>query len=406
MGKVPGIMTIINPGLRLVWRDQSTVQIGLGSGGTIVAGLDSADASFIRALRDGICDVELASVAAACGVGARRRDEIIGALGGLLFADSAMAPRGFSEEKLLPEKAALMGLYHDSVEEMLSSRSKSSVHLIGLGRTGASIAHLLLNAGVGSIFLEDDSHVTAVDVGPAAYQVADIGLVRSVAARRNAGGFDAGERLHVVRSSARHTASPEHVDLIIVVTHDAVDQQTSARFMHSDTPQLFVLTREQDATVGPLIIPGQTACAECVEHHRSESEPLWMDFCQQLADPAEGPPLAVPKVPSLDKATPTRSLIQRDQPAEMVAPRKARNTGRHQSQALESSATAMSIAGVAGAQALLYLDGVNRPGAWSAVMTFHCDLAIWSRQEYSAHPGCSCQLQHQALATISSTAAP
>lgn len=399
-------MTIINPGLRLVWRDESTVQIGLGSGGTIVSGLDSADAAFIRALREGIRDVDLPRVAAACGVGARRRDEIVSTLGGLLFADTAMAPRGFSEEKLLPEKAELMGLYHESVDDLLSSRRKSSVHLIGLGRTGASIAHLLLNAGVGSIFLEDDSHVTAVDVGPAAYQVADIGLVRSVAARRNAGGFDAGERLHVVRSSARHTASPEHVDLIIVVTHDAVAAQTSARFMHSDTPQLFVLTREQDATVGPLIIPGQTACAECVEHHRSETEPLWMNFCQQLAEPAQGPPPTGPKdlSPHL-----TAAISEAPPPAsseKLVAPGQARNTGRHQSQALESSATAMSIAGVAGAQALLYLDGVNRPGAWSAVMTFHCDLAIWSRQEYSAHPGCSCQLQHQALATISSTATP
>ncbi|MGA7207092.1 MAG: TOMM precursor leader peptide-binding protein [Specibacter sp.] len=364
-------MTTINPGLRMVRRDAGSIQVGVGSGGTIIEGLQSSDLRLVEALRAGIPDGEVLTTARAMGLPAERAEQILASLSGLLFSDAELLTHGYRAERLLPERSALLGLHQAPCTDFMARREHGVVHVMGLGRTGAALAQVLVSAGVGTILLEDDRTVSAADVGPGAFKLADIGLLRSVAVRRHVLSVDPGCHAHVVHQGGSGGPDSRCLDLAIVVSHDAVGAQTSARLMVADRPHLLVLLREQDGTVGPLVLPGETACAECVERHRSVHDRKWLELCEQLAADS--------------------------------APAGTRRPGPEQ---LENAALATALAGTAAAQALLFLDAVNRPSAWSSVMTFHPDNGRWSREEFHPHPGCGCQLQRQALETISNTASP
>lgn len=364
-------MTTINPGLRLVSRGAGSIQIGVGPGGTIIDGLQPDDLRFIDALRSGIPDVEVMAAGSALGLPETRVREICANLEGLLFSDGELRTQGFRAERLLPERSALLGLHRAPCQGYMERRERSVVHVTGLGRTGAALALVLASAGVGTILLEDDRSVTAVDVSPGSFRLADIGLPRSAAVRRHLLALDPRCHAHVLHNGGTGGPDMRCLDLAIVVAHDAVGAGTAARFMSTDRPHLFVLVREQDGTVGPLVLPGETACAECVERHRSAHDPQWLQVCEQLA--AEGGPDRERRPPP---------------------------------QLLEDAALSTALAGTAAAQALLFLDAVNQPSTWSSVLAFHRDNARWSREEFAPHPDCGCQLQRQALETISSTASP
>lgn len=364
-------MTAINPGLRMVQRDANSIQIGVGPGGLIIEGLQGADLAFVRALRAGIPDAKLAKTALSLGVSQARTQEICASLDHLLFGDEELLARGFRAERLLPEQASLQGVHQAPCREYMARREHGVVHIMGLGRTGAALALVLVSAGVGTLFLEDDRAVTAVDVAAGSYKLADIGLMRSVAVRRQALALDPGTHAHVLHPNGVGAPDTRCLDLAIVVAHDALSAETAGRLMGSDRPHLLVLVREQDGAVGPLVVPGETACAECVERHRGVHDPAWLFLCEQLAA-AQAQETAPGRPPEL----------------------------------LENAALAMALAGTAAAQALLFLDAVNQPSSWSSVLTFHADNGRWSGQEFAVHPDCGCQLQRQALATISNTASP
>ncbi|WP_207343887.1 ThiF family adenylyltransferase [Arthrobacter sp. E3] len=364
-------MTTINPGLRMVRRGPHGVQIGVGAGGLILEGLLDSEMTFVQALRHGISDAQVLTQAVSLGVAELRAQEICAMLAGLLFSDAELRTQGFRAERLLPERSALLGLHQGPCQSLMERREHGVIHLIGLGRTGAALAAVLVSAGVGTILLEDDCPVTATDVGPTSFNLSDIGLSRSVAVRRHLLRIDPGCQAHIVHDGGAGGPSAQCLDLAVVVGHDAVPAPTTARFMSAERPHLLVLLREQDGTVGPLVVPGVTACAECVERHRSVHDPLWLEVCTQLA--------AIPE-PSADR--------------------------RPRAESLENAALSTTLAGTAAAQVLLFLDAINQPSSWSSVMTFHPDNGRWTQQDFRIHPDCGCQWQNQPLATISSTDSP
>ncbi|MFQ4147108.1 hypothetical protein AAGW05_00175 [Arthrobacter sp. LAPM80] len=370
-------MTTINPGLRMVLRGAGSVQIGLGAGGLILEGLQDSELAFVAALRHGIADNQVMDRAAALGVEASRAADICSKLSGLLFSDTNLHTQGFRAERLLPEHSALLALYQDPSNAFMTRRERGVIHLLGLGRTGAALAAILVSAGVGTVLLEDDSPVAATDVGPGSFGPGDIGLARAVAVRRNLLRIDPGANAHVVHDGGAGGPGVRCLDLAIVVGHDAVPAHTAARFLAGERPHLFVLVREQDGTLGPLVVPGETACAECVERHRNVNDPRWLEVCGQLAAAAASPP------------------------------ENTHGSGaRPRAEMMENVALSMALAGTAAAHALLFLDAVNQPSSWSSVLTFHPDNGRWTHQEFGTHPECGCQWQNQPFATISSTASP
>ncbi|MCZ2403199.1 TOMM precursor leader peptide-binding protein [Paenarthrobacter sp. Z7-10] len=346
---------IINPGLRTVFRNPQTIQIGVGGGGVILEGLTAEDRTFVKLLCTGTSGASVAAAAANANVPPDRVEQILQSLATVLVDDSfPLRPPGFRGDRLAGEIRQLFAVYGRQSTEILSRRGRAAVRIIGLGRTGAAVAQALLGGGVRTLLLQDERAVTASDVGPGAFRLADIGMNRAAALRRHLLSADPGCQAHVIHPVSSGGQVFSSLDLAVYVGQDVADPNVLAELMGRDQPHLVVLLREQDGAVGPLVIPGQTACQGCIERQLAEVDPDWPQIRRQLEDQA----------------------------------------------AAEEGSMALELAGSAAYQALLYLDGTNRPASWSAVLTFRGADGGWRQHRYTQHPDCGCQLQRQAAANL------
>lgn len=69
---------------------------------------------------------------------------------------------------------------------------------------------------------------------------------------------------------------------VVVVAYRLVDPLRAARLVATDTPHLPLELSGDRATVGPLIIPGATACLACLHAHRRDRDPTWPLVAAQL----------------------------------------------------------------------------------------------------------------------------
>jgi bacteriocin biosynthesis cyclodehydratase domain-containing protein len=97
--------------------------------------------------------------------------------------------------------------------------------------------------------------------------------------------------------------SPEHVDaesvgsrpapaLGVAVSHHVHDPQVTGAWLRRDVPHLCVVVGDRSTRVGPIVVPGATACAHCLDLHRSRVDPGWGVIAGQLwgrSPTVEGP---------------------------------------------------------------------------------------------------------------------
>ncbi len=69
--------------------------------------------------------------------------------------------------------------------------------------------------------------------------------------------------------------------LVSVASH-LVDPRRAARLMAADVTHLPILLAGDRVTVGPTVIPGQTACLACLHAHRTDDDPDWPLIASQL----------------------------------------------------------------------------------------------------------------------------
>ena len=186
----------IKSGLRRVWRETGTLQIGLSRRrGTVISGLTAADVPLIDRLRDGL-DAS-AFEAADDGLEAARRRELVGLLteAGVLVGTGVGRPvrdqLGPAAERLVPD-AAVWSLVHPDVGDgwgLLAARAARRVLICGAGRLGSTLASALAAAGVGELLISDQRRVTAGDLTPGGAGGPDVGRLREEA------GMDAVRRI-------------------------------------------------------------------------------------------------------------------------------------------------------------------------------------------------------------------
>lgn len=71
-------------------------------------------------------------------------------------------------------------------------------------------------------------------------------------------------------------------DAAVVVTSFFVASADASVWLRRDVPHLLVSFDEQGATVGPLVVPGRTACAHCLDLHRRDADSSWVALASQL----------------------------------------------------------------------------------------------------------------------------
>lgn len=282
---------MVKPALRRGWRDLNTVQFGMTPAHAMTLGpMDTATGSFLDLLNgtrglpllreegrhmdlpDGHVDALLERLAHAGLIDDTR--------GGGPAAD-ALREKRHVLERLRPDLASLSLTSPEPGGALgrLAARRSLRVQVRGAGRVGAMLASALSAAGVGEVDVRDVGRVEPWDVAPGGLPAESVRERRADAAR-------AAVRRAAPDRAPRRTGSPPGdpeepgLSLVILTPRDDVAVHaphplTAEPLMASGTPHLYAGVVETTGVVGPLVLPGETGCAECLDHARTDRDPAW-----------------------------------------------------------------------------------------------------------------------------------
>ncbi|MFI5616393.1 TOMM precursor leader peptide-binding protein [Streptomyces sp. NPDC051567] len=351
----------VKPALARAWRDRETVQFGVTPAHAVVFGpVDTATGSLIDRI-DGTRGMALLRAeASAMGLPDGRADEVVRCLAGAGLLDDATAggpaaqavrARPEALARLGPDLGSLSLVHREPGGDLRGAAARRAirVQVRGSGRVGAVIASVLAGAGVGRVEVLDGGRVEPADVAPGGLGPGSVDRMRAEAAGA------------LVRESAPGRAprpggsgDPEPgFSLVVVAPRDglhawAPDPDTAADWVATGTPHLYAGVLEGTGLVGPLVLPGSSACAGCMERERVERDPAW-----------------------------PRMLVQ------------WRSVHRRRATAACDLGLSTAVAGLAAAHALSFLDGslpASTASRWEAALPgLH-----WERTPVLPHPGCPC----------------
>ncbi|MFD1830043.1 ThiF family adenylyltransferase [Streptomyces desertarenae] len=273
---------MIKPALRRAWRDRSTVRYGVTPAHAVLLGpVDTATGSFLE-LFDGTRSLaELRRAAQGMGLGADTADRLVERLASAGLLDDATAHRRASArvaDGLRPDLASLSVLHPEpgGAVRRLAARAGARVQVRGAGRVGATVAALLSAAGVGQVDVVDGGCAAPWDAAPGGVAPEQSGRRRTAA-----GGHAVRRAAPAARRPRRAAGGPDPgLGLVVVAPRDglaayAPDSTAAGELVGTGLPHLYAGVVEGTGFVGPLVLPGATACAECLMLGRAGREPGW-----------------------------------------------------------------------------------------------------------------------------------
>jgi hypothetical protein len=312
----------------MVWRDRDTLQIGIDPR-RAVALTGMRGAAGLISLLDGSREHhQVLAAAQDQGITPAAADRVIGLLAaaGVLADFPADALRDLPDgtrTRLAGELAtvSLANGFADGGACALARRQAAAVRVYGVGPVGSGIASLLTASGVGHVMC----------TGPAA-QPAD---------QRDRPARPPIRRAH--RPAAHHGRRPD-----LAVLTGSYPPELPAALVADHVAHLVASAAEAIGVVGPLVVPGETACLSCVDLARTDRDPAWPRILAQLA-------------------------------------------GTDAQPAACNAALATAVAAQAATQALVFLD---RAGPAEAVRNGTLELVLpgwqWRRRSWPPHAGCCC----------------
>ncbi|WP_330259648.1 TOMM precursor leader peptide-binding protein [Streptomyces murinus] len=355
---------VMKPALRRGWRDLGTVQFGMTPAHALTLGpMDTATSGFLDLLNGTRGLPLLRAEGRRLKLPDGRVDTLVDRLARAGLVDdargggpAAAALRGRTEvlRRLRPDLASLSLTTPEPGGALarLAARRALRVQVLGAGRVGAVVAAVLSGAGVGEVEVREEGRVRPWDVAPGGLPPESVGERRDTAAA-------AAVRRAAPDRPPRHAHSPGSgagepgLSLVILAPRDEVavhapDPRAAQSLLASGTPHLYAGVVEGTGVVGPLVLPGETACAGCLHESRTDRDPAWPRLLAQWRSGAGSRPVG-----ACDLALST------------------------------------TVAGLAAAHALAYLDGAS-PSAASARWEVSLPGLNWHSRPLVPHPGCRC----------------
>lgn len=291
---------MLKPAMRRSWRDRSSLQFGVDPAHAVVlAPLDDPAARFLTLL-DGTRGPELLRrEATTMGLAPERAERLMASLaaGGVLDdADSAaeladvIRHRDSAIERLRPDLASLSVVHPEpgAAAARIAARQAARVRVRGAGRVGAAVAAVLAAAGVGQVDVADGGRAEPWDAAPCGISAAQVGERREAAARgavRRASP-DPRPARRTTRSGDSGGVEPP-LGLAVLAPRDglgayAPDVREAEALLAAGIPHLYAGVMEGMGIVGPLVVPGGSACAGCLEAGRAAADPAWPRILAQL----------------------------------------------------------------------------------------------------------------------------
>ncbi len=370
----------VKPALRRGWRDLDTVQFGMTPAHAMTLGpVDTVTGTFLDLLNGTRGMGLLREEAVRMGLPEDHADRLVERLSDAGLLDDATGG-GAGADSLRERPHALDRLRSDlaslsltapapgDAARRLAARRALRVQVRGVGRVGAALAALLSAAGVGEVDVRDGGCVEPWDVAPGGHPPGSVGERRSDAARRLV--RDAAPERPPRRGAPCPFRDDTGFALVLLTPRDDLavhspDPLDSEPLLAAGIPHLYAGVVEATGVVGPLVLPGETPCAECLQRWRVERDPTWPRLLAQW-----------------------RSRRPRTPPACDVA-------------------LAAAVAGTAAGHALAFLDGLSAAGAphaagvrWEAALP----ALRWRAREVAAHPDCPCGAAGQTVLELSGAA--
>jgi hypothetical protein len=342
----------IKAGLLTVWRDPDTLQIGIDPRRAVaLRGMRGAEA--LINLLDGSRDLgQVLAAAQDRGVTRHAAERVIG----LLAAAGALHDFPAATLRALPDsvRARLAGelatvslaLGHaDGGARVLARRQGAYVRVHGTGPVVSSLASLLTASGIGRV------SCTGVVGGTAAGRPAagrpDAGGPRVApwppAGRVRLGHPGAGAPPAARRGAPRRGRRP---DLAVLV--GSYPPELPGTLVTGGVAHLTATASEAIGVVGPLVVPGQTACLSCVDMARTDRDPAWPLILAQVSGRTAHPPAC-------------------------------------------AAVLAAAVAAQAATQALAFVDQAATAGAViNGTLEFVLPDWQWHRRSWAPHPRCRC----------------
>ncbi|MFD0073513.1 TOMM precursor leader peptide-binding protein [Streptomyces sp. NPDC127166] len=366
---------MVKPALRRAWRSLRCVQFGVAPAHAVV--LDPVDPATgaVLGLLDGTRGTALLRAEArALGLPDGRLEALLSRLesAGLLTDAATGRPgkagpaAGAVDVALDPLRADLASLsvVHpepDRAARTLAARRALRVQVRGAGRVGTTVAALLAAAGVGSVEVLDAGRVEPWETSPGGLPAESVGERRATAARRLVGrwtreagrpGRPGGTRGRCERSGSGEGRGEPGLSLVVVTPRDGLgayvpDPVPAEPWVSTGTPHLYAGVLEATGVVGPLVLPGGTACARCLQEERTDRDPVTPRLLAQWRSGAPHP------LPACDLGLAT------------------------------------AVAGLAAAHALAFLDG-DLPASTGTRWEASPPLLEWRAERLRPHPACPC----------------
>jgi len=215
----------------VVWRDPSSLQIGVEHVHAVVDRVTAGQAEFLAAVSAGLGAGGISAVVVQVGCDRSEAVDLVRRLGPvLLLGPSAQ----------------------------LALTSRPVVRLAGRGALADEVGRLLESCGLG-VLLEDGESAASAASTP--------GRGRVDGARQHVG---------------------------VVVGGLALDPVVVSEWLRRDVPHVLVRVGDRSVRVGPVVVPGVTACARCLHLHDGDRDRAWPAVAGQLAAlPVAAPPLLV-----------------------------------------------------------------------------------------------------------------
>jgi len=163
-----------------------------------------------------------------------------------------------------------------------SQRNQTAVHINGLGRLGMTVTAALASAGFAHLRVHDSAQITAQDVTTFGASRIDIGNRRDFVALQIIERVQAGvtARNHALKHKPAHEL---HVYLPdAVADYPWFDYSLGQDCMSSDIPHLVATLAQQCALVTSVITPGATGCLRCLHLHNVDHDRTWPLINAQL----------------------------------------------------------------------------------------------------------------------------
>ncbi|MFF0450128.1 ThiF family adenylyltransferase [Streptomyces sp. NPDC004609] len=369
----------VKPALRRAWRERQTVQFGVTPAHAVTVGpVDTATGALLEML-DGTRGLPLLrEEARAMGLPDGHTDALVRRLAAAGLIDDpkaggpaadALRTRAGALDRLRPDLASLSVVHPEPGGGIrrLAARRTTRVQVRGAGRVGATVAALLSASGVGQVEVLDGGCVEAWDVAPGGLPAEAVGERRDAAARRlvrrsaplrppqsgGTGGAGRAGGVVVTGARARRGGGTPGLSLVVVCPRDglaahAPDPAGAVDWIATGTPHLYAGVVEATGVVGPLVLPGGTACAGCLERGRAERDPGWPRLVAQW-----------------------------------------RSGGRRAAVHACDVTLATAVAGSAAAHALSFLDG-ELPMSTGARWETSLPLLDWRSERIAPHADCPC----------------